>query len=235
MHEGVPLSLFLPFLPGLLVGGLCAGIALWGAARAWRSPWVASLWFQSVLPVLLALGIAWLGLKAFNPRYAAASFPAFVLLLAVGTRHVLDRRRAVGSLLVGGLVLASLTGWARQSFDARYAREDHRGAAAYLSGVAGPGDLILEQGVHGLLERYYRGPAPVVPFYAAYREAPGAGAERLAELVAGREVVWWVGSRLWFEDPDRTVREWITSRGTAAGRWEGNGIEVVGVRVRSAP
>jgi hypothetical protein len=169
-----------------------------------------------------------LGLKAYNPRYAAVSQPILILLLAEGILRIGRARRVFGVILGGGLVLCMLAGWGRQTFDERYAREDFRGAARFLEAHAAAGDLVLQQGVNGPLARYYRGAADVETFFEVYFRAEDGGEGRLDRLAAGHPRVWWVGSRLWYEDPRGRVLDMLERRGGEIARWNGPGVEIRG-------
>jgi hypothetical protein len=121
-----------------------------------------------------------------------------------------------------------LAGWGRQTFDERYAREDFRGAARFLEAHAAAGDLVLQQGVNGPLARYYRGAADVETFFEVYFRAEDGGEGRLDRLAAGHPRVWWVGSRLWYEDPRGRVLDMLERRGGEIARWNGPGVEIRG-------
>jgi hypothetical protein len=174
------------------------------------------------------------GLKAFNPRYAAASQPVFLLLLAEGLMVLWNRRRAAAPVAVLFLIVPMLVAVGRQDFDPRYGREDFRGAAAYLARAARPGDLLLQQGVNGPLARYYSGPATIDTFFPVYFTAADGGDAKLDALLRGRPRVWWVGSRLWFEDPEGRLVDMLAARGRPLDFWSGPGVEVRGFRLEAA-
>jgi 4-amino-4-deoxy-L-arabinose transferase-like glycosyltransferase len=130
------------------------GVALIGAWRLWRAGPLARAWLLlAVLPVLLTLGVSLLNLKVFNARYAAAAFPAFLLLIGEGITA--PRRRAVRWLVLGAVLLPAAKSVAAYYTDPRYAREDARGVDAYLRREAVSGDLLFTVGATAPLQGYY--------------------------------------------------------------------------------
>jgi 4-amino-4-deoxy-L-arabinose transferase-like glycosyltransferase len=228
LHGALTPALFRPVLPWLALAVLATGTALAAAARGWREPELRRLFWWAFLPALGISVVAALGLKAYNPRYAAVSQPILILLLAEGILRIGRARRVFGVILGGGLVLCMLAGWGRQTFDERYAREDFRGAARFLETHAAAGDLVLQQGVNGPLARYYRGAADIETFFEVYFRADDGGEGRLDRLAAGHPRVWWVGSRLWYEDPRGRVLDMLERRGGEIARWNGPGVEIRG-------
>lgn len=234
LHRGLSAEAWSTYAPFLALGAIGVVLALRGLWDLRTDGRVRTWILVAFLPGILVAGVAALGLKAFNPRYLSVSQPAFLLLLAAGVME-LGRRRPRLAAAAGGLLICSmLYGAGRQAFDSRYAKDDFRGVAGYLDSSVTPRDLVIEQGVSGPLARYYGGPAPVVTFYATYLRDESRGRERLAEWVRGRDEVYWVGSRLWYEDPDRRVLSWLTSMGTTVASREWVGVEVRRIRLGDA-
>ena len=109
----------------------------------------------------------------------------------------------------------------------------HRGVAAFLQSRTEPEDLILQQGVDGPLARYYRGGLPLRTYHQGYFSGEAGGHERFRELVAGHPRVWWVGSRLWYEDPDGRVRAWLAGSGEEIAAERFPGVDVRGFRMEA--
>lgn len=212
--------------PGLIVGFLGVLLAAAGLRGRFREPRVRILLVWCTVPVLLAALVAAVGLKAYNARYVAFVQPAFLLLAAGGVAALARERRLLGRLGGVFLIAAMIQGYVRQTYDPEYGKEDFRAAAGYLEERARPGDLILQQGVHGPLHRYYAGEVPIETYYPVYFGEADGGEERLRTLIAGRERVWWVGSRLWYEDPDRRVLRWLAGRGEFVVSWDAPGVAV---------
>jgi hypothetical protein len=130
------------------------GLALIGAWRLWRAGPPARAWLLlAVLPVLLTLCVSLRNLKVFNARYAAAAFPAFLLL--VGEGITAPQRRAVRWLLLGAALLPVAKSLAAYYTDPRYMREDARAVDAFLRREAEPGDLLFTVGTTTPLQGYY--------------------------------------------------------------------------------
>jgi len=228
LHGDLTPRLFLPHLPWLLPAALATLGLVAAAASRLREPRVRLLFWWSFLPALLVAGVALVGLKAFNPRYAAVSQPIFLLLLAEGLSVLWSRRRRLAGAAALCLLVPMLVAVGRQGLDSRYGREDFRGAGAFLERAAQRGDLLLQQGVNGPLERYYSGPAEIDTFFPVYFEAGDGGEARLSSMTEGRRRVWWVGSRLWFEDPEGKLVDLLESRARPLSGWKGAGVEVRG-------
>jgi len=231
VHAGLARGDWLPLVPGLIL--LATGIAgclggLWNRRRDER---VRILFWWTVIPPVLVSVLALLGWKAYNARYLAATQPVLLLLVAIGWSEVRSASRTRALLYGLCLVAAMAVGWERQTFRQDYAKEDFRGAAHFLDTHAKPGDLILQQGVNGPLLRYYGGRVPVTTFFPVYSREADGGRSKLNALVGGSNRVWWVGSRLWYEDPDRRLLRWIMEEGAFVDSWRGAGVEVRGYRL----
>lgn len=130
------------------------GLGLVGALRLWRAGPHARAWtLLAVLPVVLTLLVSLLNLKMFNARYAAAAFPAF--LLVVGEGITAPRRRTLRWLLLGAVLLPTAKSVAAYYGDPRYAREDARGVDAFLRRETRPGDLLFTVGTTVPMRGYY--------------------------------------------------------------------------------
>ena len=143
---------------------LAAG--LWIAARrSWQTGvWVGGL---LLLPTAIFYPISF-KVPVFSPKYLCASFPYFILTLALSLEWLAQRRR---ELAWAGLVgMIAVAGWAngRILLDPRLQRTDWRGAAQYLAAHAQADDAIVcfADYIHRPLNRYYHGAAPVLRFKA---------------------------------------------------------------------
>ncbi len=230
LHDGLRWSLFMPHLPWLLLGAAGSVAAVIAAARGLGDSRMRLLFWWAFLPALAIAAVALLGLKAYNPRYLAVSQPVFLLVLAEGIRRIGTRRRSWGAAAATALLIPMAVGWTNQTFDVRYGREDYRGAAAWLAERVHPEDLVLEQGVVGVLERYYHGPGRLEAYYPVFFREPDGGRARLDDLLDDHPRVWWVGSRLWYDDPEGKVPAWLAERGTPIESWSHGGVEIRGFR-----
>ncbi len=232
LHETTALEAFRPHVIELALAAVATCVCGALALGRLREPTVRLLLLWSVIPVLAAAGVALLGFKAFNPRYAAVAQPGFLLLLAAGWVAMYRRRPRWAAVLAAGLLVPMVVGGVRQSVHPDYVKEGFRETAAYLEANVTEHDLVLEQGVSGPLGRYYAGPAPLRTFYAQFLSRETAGEALLDPMLSGRERVFWVGSRLWFEDPEYRLRQWIVERGDLEARWSAPGVSVAVVRLR---
>jgi len=155
MHQGISLALFRPHLPWLALAAVAFGLtAALGVRQLWRERGAARFWLLlAVLPVFATFTVSLRNLKVFNPRYASAAFPAYVVVLAAGLSAP---RRASMRLALGALVLLPTSISLAQYFtDPRYEKEDARAAASYLQSAAVPGDLLFVVGTDEPFRRYH--------------------------------------------------------------------------------
>jgi 4-amino-4-deoxy-L-arabinose transferase-like glycosyltransferase len=140
---------------------LAASVLLFGALaiRGLLGPAVADrrrklqLLAWLLVPPLTVWLVAVLKLKAVNPRYAMAAYPAFLVLLAAGWIGLRRKWMRWGAL---ALVLAAWgLAWGRTHWHPDYQKENYRAAAAWLVERAGPGVLWITVGVDDPLRIYY--------------------------------------------------------------------------------
>ncbi|HXV80786.1 MAG TPA: hypothetical protein VEG60_12985, partial [Candidatus Binatia bacterium] len=163
------------------------------------SAMLLALWIA--VPVLGVFAIAKLLNIFYVVRYVAIIFPAYVMILACGITSF--RRVGIQLMLVGAVLAVHGAALANYYFNPRYAREDTRAAAQFLTSKARSQDLILVVGTVSSLPHYYKGSSPLVPLGMpdGRRRSPE---ERLAELSVGHDRVWLVQIRPW--QVDRTGR-----------------------------
>ena len=122
--------------------------------RTWI-PWI-------VIVAFLALTLLAAVPRGFSVKRQLLVFWPFVVLAAAWALRRIKRRSVYAGVLVASLAATAVLLAAGPT-------EDWRGAAAYISTVAQPGDTIYAQSdlAGAALAYYYRGPAPIY--------APGAG------------------------------------------------------------
>ncbi|MDT8307087.1 MAG: glycosyltransferase family 39 protein, partial [Anaerolineae bacterium] len=191
-------------------------LVLAGLVVAWRRSRTAFwllLGYQVVPLALLVL------LSLVNPlyngvRHLLIGLPPFLLLAGwgiVGRRGL--ARRAGFSL--GLLFLAVQVGWLWTQFNApELVRDDVRGAATYLNEVARPDDVVV---LHDTLisftfDHYYQGAAPVVSVPAYGQQDEQAALQRLQQVAAGADRVWFLVQPAPRTGFDRSLlRDWARS------------------------
>lgn len=221
---------------GLALVGLSLSGSFLVLLRKFREPRILLIWCWCFVPLVCAAVVAALGWKAFNPRYIAFTQPLWLCAVAVASVVLLERWRKIGFLLILATALAMGLGWSRQALNAEYAREDFRAVAEYLESRAETNDLILEQGVSGPLARYFDGQQKIETFFPVYLSPPDDAEAKLTEILGDHPRVWWVGSRLWYEDTERLVLKLLAGRGQFESSWTAAGVEVRLYRMdRDAP
>ena len=132
-------------------------VALAGVLRLGLSSRAASVvlpWL--VVPPVGVLALSMLTNITYNVRYALASLPAFLMVVAVGCCALPTRAaRAVAIAAVGGCMLVSLAGY---YWDEAYDREHVREALAYVR-ARDPGEarVVVVGQVLRALDHYARG------------------------------------------------------------------------------
>lgn len=231
------LELILPVLT--LVGGLLGlGILhLWRIRRealAFLLPW-------TLAPIAFVVLGTWVTSHPYNVRYTLLALPPVLILVAAGIDALRPpglRRTAAALVLV--LSAASLGSYYA---DPKYARDDNRGAAAYIRAAAAPAELVIVSAAYTRVPlRHYLGDTPVrlVGYPAdqagtADREG-GLGArfvqsDRLEadfrELIGERRSFWLFLSRTFHSDPRGELRRHAERNYEPVARYLGPGVEAI--------
>lgn len=198
--------------------------ACFGACRLWSLP-SGRLWVVlAIAPVLLTFGVSTRNLKVFNPRYACAALPAYLVVVAHGLSGLRvggpgragAGRRALQTLVAAGVLAPTGLSLAQYETSPRYWKEDARALSAHLQSHVGPNDLIFFVGTDEPLQQYY---------WRGIREGAGGVRkadhgdwwdrpieerfERFSELAGRAEVVYVAFLREEFVDPDDRWRAWL--------------------------
>jgi len=191
------------------------------AVGVWRLLTGGQPWKQVALyllvPLALVLVLCWQNAKAFNVRYVLVSLPAYLCVVAVGLRALPPRCKNAAPALVVATMLVSLGNY---YFNDRYAKEDVRGAAAFVESNAASGDCVVVPTVIEVFEYYFAGTNPVRTVWCP----PGTPRQRIDEqvdkILAACPIVWYVNAREWDHDRDGYLREALTSRCRAIETFE---------------
>lgn len=233
LHFSRSLATLLPHMPTIaLCGFLFGSLFVFGILALRREPDSARLlvaWLM--VPVIGTLAVsALIPAMAYNVRYVAMSFPAFILILAAGIagfrRALLQGGLLTAVLLVNGL---SLTNY---YFDPGYSREDARAAAQYLETAADSGDAIVVVGSTAALKHYYKGELPIVALSERVVKDRAALATRLQELGKAHDHLWLVAIRPWWSDPKGITRTMLSEWYTPTARQELPGVEIHAYQLR---
>lgn len=150
------------------------------------------------VPLVLLLALNWQNAKAFNARYLLVSLPAYVCVVAAGLRSLPGMSRKLATAAVVATLLVSLSNY---YFNSRYAKEDVRGAASYVSANIEEGECILAPTV-GLVFKHYFDKPNTIYYTAAPAGMPSAVVEKsLTRTIGECSVVWYVRGREWDSDP----------------------------------
>jgi mannosyltransferase len=202
------------YLIPLVAAGLIFGaVATLGGVRLFKQGPEARAWLWLALcPVLLTYAVSARNVKVFNPRYAAAALPAYLLILAEGI--LAPRSRAARLALCGLVLVPTGISLAQAHTDPRYAKEDARGVAGFLRAQTRPGDALFLVGSDLPFRQYYWRLAPRasfdLPMVDAWYWVDQSRAEqvrRFEELVASHRRILVLFLRPREVDPNG---EWLT-------------------------
>ena len=171
-------------------------------------------------------------MKPWNPRYAAVSFPWVVVLAAAGLARLRPRPRALLGVLLTGLTLWSLAGY---YWNGRYAKEDVRGAAEFLTAANLAADPLVVPVVTSVFQFYYRGSGDLVDTYREPALNTRGDAETFLQArLQGRSRCWLVWARSWYFDPQGHLPAVMAEQGVLRLVHEGPGVKVFSWERREA-
>jgi len=193
-------------LSPLLVGAGIGAVLVWGSTdgsdiaevlgrRLYRHRQWTLLVLWLVVPLVLPYLASIVGDPFFDlPRHAITASAPLYLLAGAGIARAGDRR--LYALLLAAIFLVA--GVNLVGYHGEQDREDHDGAAAHITAVGEPGDLVLfsSDTVRAAFD-IYAGTgfnATVYPPPDRDQEGPVWYSGRLDSLLSGRERVWYVAS-----------------------------------------
>jgi uncharacterized membrane protein len=210
---------------------IAALLALGARALGRRAP--RALWSVlavGVVPVAFSVAGSIVSRYPFNVRYVAVAFPAFVVLLASG---VLSLRHAWARRVAGGaLCSVQLLALGNYYHDPRYAREDNRGASAFIQRVGSLDRelVVVAASYTSVALDYYlrRSPRLVAPFPGHELHGDRARASRYAERLLGdRERFWIFLSRTYHSDESRLLLRYADSLFVRDTAYRGPGVAAI--------
>jgi mannosyltransferase len=185
---------------------------------------------------VLAMYLLSLSRPAYDPKFLLLATPAFHLLLARGVGGEwlsitnTNRARTAARWAVAGVLLTFVVGASALSlrnyyYDGRYARDDYRGIARYISAAGQEGDAIIlnAPGQSEIFSYYYDGDLPLHPLPGQRPLDPVKTEQALEQIVARHGQLY---ALLWGtdeSDPGRFVEGWLDQRTfKAQDSWFGN-------------
>jgi mannosyltransferase len=224
----------------LLLGAL--PLVLW-SRRGGRPALLGRRRLAALLFTLLYLGVPVLAMyvlsqsrPAFDPKFLLLATPAFCLLVARGvggewlTTGVEGRARIVArwgltAVLLLFALCASALSLRNYYYDERYARDDYRGMASYISAAGQEGDAIIlnAPGQIEIFSYYYHGDLPV---YALPGQRPldeGQTEEALERIVSQYRHLYALFWGTAESDPQGFIEGWLDEHTfKAQDSWHGN-------------
>jgi len=161
LHQDLTLRPVARKAPEVAVATLLVGaLAVAGVVRSFKTSKRRALFLVLCVAcsILGAYGLAMVTNIAYNVRYAAAGFPAFVVLLAWGLTAALQRSRWLGFVALAAVLGLMAFSLAQYYGDPEYAKEDSRGVARLLQKVRKPHEPLIVGSSGAPLAFYYPGP-----------------------------------------------------------------------------
>lgn len=183
-----------------------------------------ALWL--VFPIAFAAVGALVTVHPFNVRYTIISFFPALVLIVLGIETIPGRGlRGLAWIGAGTVCAVSLVGYYT---DPRYARDDNRGAAAFLLAHAGPDAVVVAHRAFTVRDLQFYAPSitHIVPFPRARR--PGERLEPMTELeglVAGQSRVWLFLSRA-TSDEDAPILAFLEHQFRRTERYTSSGVQL---------
>ncbi len=177
--------------------------------------------FYCLFPVLMMYAFS-LWRPAYRPKFFLVGSPAFCLILAQGivqlSKAARSKHFAISYLLFAVclifIVVASNSSLQNYYFDPRYARDDYRGIAQYISALEKKGDAVLLNAPNQweIFTYYYKGDSPVYPLPRSRPLDEAQTAEELAEIAAEHDRIFAVLWAVDESDPGRFVEGWLAEQ-----------------------
>jgi 4-amino-4-deoxy-L-arabinose transferase-like glycosyltransferase len=223
--------------------GLLSALLVWSVVSLWRDrrETLAALALWVTAPVAFVIVGAMVTSHPYNVRYTVLAIPPTLILLAVGI-HALPHprvRQATGALL---LACSGAALWNYYT-NPRYARDDNRGAAAFLRARAGPDDLVIASaGYTSQPLRHYLGDAslrvvgyPTSGDRAADVPSPTGRVmiddsrvgEDLTRIIGDRAGFWLFLSRTFHSDPEGYLEGHADAHFLRLEEYHGPGVQVI--------
>ena len=179
------------------------------------------LWF--LFPLFFTIVAAMFEIESFNVRYAILSFPAFIVLLAVGINML--KTKLLRLLAITVITVISLASLYNYYYVDRYQREDNRGAGHFLSQNASSGDIVLCSASYTLMALKYYCDKDELQWIGIAGDDPVSeiGQARLENL----NHVWLFRSRNFHGDPNGEIPKYLDQIGYREREFSSNGVNLV--------
>jgi len=223
LHSTPPLASILVGYPIVPVVAVVFGVLLvLGTVALVRNPTVGSVVLPWLLvPPLLVFVLGAVTNITYQVRYTLAALPAFYLTVVVGASTL--RPRALRGVAVIAVMACTVYAVGGYFYDARYDKEDVKGALAYVAEHGAPQAQVIAVGQIGLAVEYYAGMHGMTVVYGCagdHADRSGPGVATTVDL--GREV-WVVSGRDWTNETAKCL-ERLRATHTAPDRTDFTGV-----------
>ena len=192
------------------------------------------LLLYSLLPALTIYGLS-LFKPTYRPKFFLVGSPAFCLVLARGvlfcnqqqaasSKHLATRYLLLATCLIF-IAAASAHSLHNYYFDPKYARDDYRSIAEYISALGREGDAVLLNAPNQweVFTYYYHGGLPLYPLPRSRPLDEAETAKELEAIAARHDRLFAVLWALPESDPNRFVERWLSEHAyKASDEWYGN-------------
>lgn len=184
-----------------------------------------------LFPVLMMYALA-LWRPAYRSKFFLVGSPAFCLILAQGIlqwSNVAGKRFTTRYLLPAACLMfisfASYQSVWNYYFNPKYARDDYRGIAQYISAVEKRGDAVLLNAPNQweIFTYYYKGDLPLYPLPRSRPLDEAQTGEELMEITTKHDRIFAILWAVDESDPGRFIEGWLAKRAyKALDTWYGN-------------
>jgi mannosyltransferase len=187
--------------------------------------------FYCLFPALMMYALS-LWRPAYRPKFFLVGSPAFCLILARGIVRLggvagkhLATRYLLPAICLVFIILSSNRSLQNYYFDPRYARDDYRGIAQYISALERRGDAVLLNAPNQweIFTYYYKGDSSVYPLPRSRPLDEAQTTGELTEIAAEHDRIFAVLWAVDESDPSRFVEGWLAERAyKALDTWYGS-------------
>lgn len=177
-----------------------------------------------LVPIISVIMLVLVKNMPLNVRYTLTAFPAFIVILSLGIAGFKSKMtRFIICLLV---VLAFAYSLNNYYFNEKYAKEDSRTAARYITMNSEPHDLILITSATGSFNYYYKGDLTITGLYADEMISKKKMQRTIEKKARGYNRIWLVLFRIWEVDSSDMIQDYFSANYDLISKKTFPGIEV---------
>jgi len=225
LQQNASLESIVPYIPIVAVSAAVFGVTGLAGVLGLKKNKDSLLFLllYLVTPMALVYGISSFTNVTYYVRYASTSFPAFLVLAALGLARI---RVRVGIVLGGAVLCLFAVSLKNHYFDSRYFTEDMQSTAAYIESEATQDDLIFVISTVVPFLYYYDGRTPVNGLDHIDMTSEQNVISKLRRTAEGRSRIWLVLAKVRYRDPYGAAKRYLDQHHTLLGARKFPGTEI---------